>query len=126
MKAVTYQGIKDVQVKEVEDPKIEKQDDIIVRLTSTAICGSDLHLVHGMIPNLPKNYVIGHEPIGIVEEVGRDVVKLKKVIASSFRLMCPVGNASTAKITWKVSVIIRIQRVKLEAFLAIPRHLGIM
>jgi len=78
MKAVTYQGVKDVRVKEVDDPRIEKQDDIIVRITSTAICGSDLHLVHGMIPNLPKNYVIGHEPIGIVEEVGRDVVKLKK------------------------------------------------
>lgn len=51
MKAVTYQGIKDVRVK--EEPKIEKPDDMIVRITSTAICGSDLHLIHGMIPNFP-------------------------------------------------------------------------
>ncbi|MCX7749739.1 MAG: glutathione-dependent formaldehyde dehydrogenase [Clostridia bacterium] len=78
MKAVTYQGIKDVRVKEVENPKIHKPDDIIVRLTSTAICGSDLHLIHGMVPNLPENYIIGHEPMGIVEEAGPAVTKVKK------------------------------------------------
>ncbi|MDF2630525.1 MAG: glutathione-dependent formaldehyde dehydrogenase [Symbiobacteriaceae bacterium] len=78
MKAVTYQGIKNVAVKEVKDPRIEKADDIIVRLTSTAICGSDLHLIHGMIPNMPTDYIIGHEPVGIVEEAGPAVTKLKK------------------------------------------------
>ncbi len=78
MKAVTFQSIKNVAVKEVADPKIEKKDDIIVRITSSAICGSDLHLIHGMIPNLPENYIIGHEPVGIVEEVGPEVQKLKK------------------------------------------------
>lgn len=78
MKAVTYQGIKNVVVKEVPDPKIEKPDDMIIKVTSTAICGSDLHLIHGMIPNLQENYVIGHEPMGIVEEVGPGVTKLKK------------------------------------------------
>lgn len=78
MKAVTFQGIKKVQVKDVPDPKIEKQDDIIVKITSSAICGSDLHLIHDMIPNLPQDYVIGHEPMGIVEEVGPDVTKVKK------------------------------------------------
>jgi S-(hydroxymethyl)glutathione dehydrogenase / alcohol dehydrogenase len=77
MKAVTYQGIKNVEVKKVEDPKIKKADDMIIRVTSTAICGSDLHLLHGMIPNLGKDYVIGHEPMGIVEEVGQDVTKVK-------------------------------------------------
>lgn len=78
MRAVTYQGVKDVAVKEVPDPKIEKPDDMIVKLTSTAICGSDLHLIHGMIPNLHENDIIGHEPMGIVEEVGPEVTKLKK------------------------------------------------
>ncbi|MNO52981.1 Glutathione-independent formaldehyde dehydrogenase [compost metagenome] len=78
MKAVTYQGIKNIAVKEVPDPRIEKPDDMIVKLTSTAICGSDLHLIHGMIPNLHENDVIGHEPMGIVEEVGSGVTKLKK------------------------------------------------
>ncbi|WP_411501573.1 zinc-dependent alcohol dehydrogenase [Brevibacillus centrosporus] len=78
MKAVTYQGVKNIAVKEVPDPKIEKPDDMIVKLTSTAICGSDLHLIHGMIPNLQQDYIIGHEPMGIVEEVGPGVTKLKK------------------------------------------------
>ncbi|BCJ87254.1 zinc-dependent alcohol dehydrogenase [Effusibacillus dendaii] len=78
MKAVTYQGIKDVEVKEVQNPKIEKPDDMIVKITSTAICGSDLHLIHGMIPNFPENFIIGHEPMGIVEEVGPEVTKVKK------------------------------------------------
>ncbi|MDF2714989.1 MAG: adhB3 [Paenibacillus sp.] len=78
MKAVTYQGLKNVVVKEVDDPKIEKPDDMIVRMTTTAICGSDLHLIHGMIPNLHEDFVIGHEPMGIVEEVGPEVTKLKK------------------------------------------------
>jgi S-(hydroxymethyl)glutathione dehydrogenase / alcohol dehydrogenase len=78
MKAVTYQGIKNVKVKEVSDPRIEKNDDIIVKITTTAICGSDLHLIHGMIPNFPEDYIIGHEPMGIVEEVGPEVTHVKK------------------------------------------------
>lgn len=78
MKALVYDGIQEVNVKSVDDPKIEKQDDIIVKVTSTAICGSDLHLVHGMIPNMPKGFVLGHETMGIVEEAGKDVQKVKK------------------------------------------------
>lgn len=78
MKAVTYQGIKDILVKEVEDPRIQKPDDVIIRMVSTAICGSDLHLIHGMIPNTPEGFIIGHEPMGVVEETGPEVTKVKK------------------------------------------------
>jgi S-(hydroxymethyl)glutathione dehydrogenase / alcohol dehydrogenase len=78
MKAVTHQGIKDVQEKEMRDLKIVKKDDMIIRITSTAICGSDLHLVHGMIPNMPPDFIIGHELMGIVEEVKSEVTKVKK------------------------------------------------
>ena len=78
MKAVTYQGIKNVEVREVKDPTIKNSDDIIVKVTSSAICGSDLHLIHGMIPNMPTDFVIGHEPMGIVEETGPGVRNLKK------------------------------------------------
>lgn len=78
MKAIVYEGIRAVEVKQVKDPTIQKSDDIIVKVTSTAICGSDLHLVHGFIPNLPKGFVLGHETMGIVEEVGKDVTKVKK------------------------------------------------
>lgn len=78
MKAIVYNGVKNVDVENVEDPKIEKDDDIIVRVTSTAICGSDLHLIHGMVPNMPHGFRLGHETMGIIEEVGKDVVNLKK------------------------------------------------
>ncbi|MDF2587329.1 MAG: glutathione-dependent formaldehyde dehydrogenase [Anaerocolumna sp.] len=78
MKAIVYEGLKNVKIKDVPDAKIEKADDIVVRVTSTAICGSDLHLVHGMVPNMPKGFVLGHETMGIVEELGSDVKKVKK------------------------------------------------
>lgn len=77
MKAVTYQGKEDIQVKNVDDPKIQRNDDMIVRITASGICGSDLHLYKGGIKP-EKDYVIGHEPMGIVEEVGSDVKRVKK------------------------------------------------
>ena len=77
MRAVTFQGTQDIQVKDVTDPTLQKKDDIIVRITSTAICGSDLHIYLGALP-ADKGYVIGHEPMGIVEEVGSEVTKVKK------------------------------------------------
>src|SRR3954468_23583377 len=77
MKAVRFQGAKEIQVKEVADPVLQKNEDIIVRITSTAICGSDLHIYKGALPT-SKDYVIGHEPMGIVEEVGPEVTKVKK------------------------------------------------
>lgn len=78
MKAITYQGMKDLDVKNVADPILEREDDIILKVTSTAICGSDLHLYHGMIPNMPKDFILGHETMGIVEEVGKGVKGLNK------------------------------------------------
>lgn len=78
MKAITFQGVKNVKVQEVEDSKIIKDDDIVVKVTSTSICGSDLHLIRGRIPKMPKGFIIGHEAMGIVEETGKDVTKVKK------------------------------------------------
>lgn len=78
MKAIVYKGRNHVEVADVADSKIEKSDDVVVRVTSTAICGSDLHLVHGMIPDTPHGFILGHETMGIIEEVGKDVKKLKK------------------------------------------------
>ncbi|MBH1939819.1 glutathione-dependent formaldehyde dehydrogenase [Mobilitalea sibirica] len=78
MKALVYEGIKNVKVAEVPDSKIEKPDDIVIKVTSTAICGSDLHLIHGMVPNMPKGFVLGHETMGVVEEIGPEVNKVKK------------------------------------------------
>ena len=77
MRAVTYQGKKAIAVKKVDYPQIIDPEDIIVKITSTAICGSDLHLYQGNFP-LPIGYIIGHEPMGIVEETGPKVTNVKK------------------------------------------------
>jgi threonine dehydrogenase-like Zn-dependent dehydrogenase len=76
MKAVTWQGRRDVQVEEVPDPKIEQPTDAIIRVTSTAICGSDLHLYEVLGPFIDAGDILGHEPMGIVEEVGAEVTDI--------------------------------------------------
>ncbi|WP_100012323.1 alcohol dehydrogenase catalytic domain-containing protein [Lentibacillus sediminis] len=77
MKAVTFQGKEAMETKNVEDPQLQDQSDMIVRITASGICGSDLHLYKGGI--MPEqDYVVGHEPMGIVEEVGSNVKNRKK------------------------------------------------
>lgn len=73
MRAVTYHGRRDVRVDDVPDPTIEAPTDAIIRITSTGICGSDLHLYEVLGPYLDEGDILGHEPMGIVEEVGKDV-----------------------------------------------------
>jgi S-(hydroxymethyl)glutathione dehydrogenase / alcohol dehydrogenase len=77
MKAAVFHKIGDISVDNVPDPIIEQPDDIIVRVTSTAICGSDLHIYDGFVPQL-KDEVLGHEFMGIVEETGPQVTKVRK------------------------------------------------
>lgn len=77
MKALVYHSPKNVKVENVPDPHIQDSKDIIVKVTSTAICGSDLHIYNGFFPQKSK-FVLGHEFMGIVEEVGREVTHLKK------------------------------------------------
>lgn len=77
MKALVFHKPTDVRVENVPDPRIEAPRDAIVRITSTAICGSDLHIYNGLFPQ-PKPMVLGHEFMGIVEEVGSGVGNLKK------------------------------------------------
>ena len=73
MKALTFHGNEDVRVDEVPDPSIQQPDDAIVRITSTAICGSDLHLYGVLGMFIDEGDILGHEPMGIVEEVGPEV-----------------------------------------------------
>jgi S-(hydroxymethyl)glutathione dehydrogenase/alcohol dehydrogenase len=77
MKALVFHKPKDVSVDTVEDPRIEEPGDAIIKITSTAICGSDLHIYNGFMPQ-PHDLVLGHEFMGIVEETGSSVTKLKK------------------------------------------------
>jgi threonine dehydrogenase-like Zn-dependent dehydrogenase len=76
MKALTWQGRRQVEIREVPDPRIEAPTDAVIRVTSTAICGSDLHLYELLGPFLSPGDVLGHEPMGIVEEVGPQVEDL--------------------------------------------------
>ena len=77
MKATCWMGRNNVQVEEVPDPKILNSRDIIIRITSTAICGSDLHLYDGYIPTVEKGDILGHEFMGEVTETGPEVTNLK-------------------------------------------------
>ena len=77
MKAVVYRGERDVRVEDVEDPTIDAPTDAIIRITTSAICGSDLHMYEGRTGAEP-GIVFGHENMGVVEEVGAGVSDLKK------------------------------------------------
>ena len=78
MRALTYHGTRDVRVDNVPDPAIEEPTDAIIQVTSSGICGSDLHLYEVLGPFIDKGDILGHEPMGIVEEVGADVTHIAK------------------------------------------------
>lgn len=78
MQALTYQGSRDVRVETVPDPALIEADDIILRVTATAICGSDLHIYRGKIPAMEDGDILGHEFMGIVEDAGPAVTNVKR------------------------------------------------
>ncbi len=100
MKANCWFGKKDVRVETVPDPKILNATDAIVKITSTAICGSDLHLYNGLIPTMEKGDVLGHEFMGEVVEVGKDVGKLKvgDRVVVPFPIACGVCGMCTREL----------------------------
>lgn len=73
MKAVVFRGIGDIRLENVVEPKIQKPNDAIVRLTASAICGTDLHMIRGTVPAMIPGTILGHEGVGVVEEVGSAV-----------------------------------------------------
>ena len=90
MKAVCWHGKQDMRVDTVPDPIIKDPRDIIIRVTTSGICGSDLHLYNGYMPSMKPGDIIGHEPMGVVEEVGSAVKKFKKGdrVVVPFTLSC--------------------------------------
>jgi len=90
MKALTFHGKRDVRVEDVPDPAIEEPTDAIVRITSTAICGSDLHLYEVLGMFIEEGDVLGHEPMGIVEEVGSEVghIEVGDRVVIPFNISC--------------------------------------
>ncbi|CAN5231464.1 zinc-dependent alcohol dehydrogenase [soil metagenome] len=107
MKAVTWHGKRDVRVDTVPDPTILEPTDAIVRITTTAICGSDLHLYEVLGPFMQPGDIIGHEPMGIVEEVGREVTRIAPgdrvvvpfQIACGHCYMCDLGLQTQCETT---------------------------
>ncbi|WP_020661185.1 zinc-dependent alcohol dehydrogenase [Amycolatopsis benzoatilytica] len=107
MKAVTWQGKRDVRVDTVPDPRIQEPTDAIVRITSTGICGSDLHLYEVLGPFLDQGDILGHEPMGIVEEVGPEVTSIGPgdrvvvpfTVACGHCFMCARGLQSQCETT---------------------------
>lgn len=92
MRALTWQGKRDVRVETVPDPRIEEPTDAIIRITSTGLCGSDLHLYEVLTPFMTPGDILGHEPMGIVEEVGAAVPDLQAGdrVVVPFQIAC--GN----------------------------------
>ena len=89
MRALTWHGTKDVRVETVDDPEIINPRDAIIKITSTAICGSDLHLYDGVIPGLKPGDVLGHEPMGEVVEVGsKSTLKKGQRVVIPFTISC--------------------------------------
>jgi len=97
MSAVTWAGTKSIKTVELPKPTITDDNDVIVKMTSSAICGSDLHLYHGNVAGMKSGQIVGHEPMGVVESVGSQVRNIKpgdRVVAS-FCLAC--GNCYYCK-----------------------------
>ena len=105
MRAACWMGVRNVEVRDVPEPRILNAHDAIVRISSTAICGSDLHLYNGLVPTMQKGDVLGHEFMGEVVEVGSGVTRLSigdRVvvpfpIACGLCLQCGVGNYSACE-----------------------------
>ncbi|ATB50401.1 zinc-dependent alcohol dehydrogenase [Corallococcus macrosporus] len=76
MKAVVFHGIGDIRLDDVAEPRIEKPTDAIVRLTASAICGTDLHMIRGTMPGMKPGTILGHEGVGVIEALGDDVRNL--------------------------------------------------
>lgn len=95
MKGVVYKGPFTVAVENVERPSIQHPNEVIVKVTSTAICGSDLHMYEGRTAAEP-GIVFGHENMGIIEEMGQGVTSSRRVTVWSCPSMSPVGSAPIA------------------------------
>ena len=102
MKAVVYHDIGDIRLDDVPEPKIEDSNDAVVRMTNSAICGTDLHMVRGTMPGMEPGTILGHEGVGIVEEIGRNVrdfaegdrVVIPSTIACGYCSYCRAGYFS--------------------------------
>ncbi len=99
MKAVVFHGVGDIRVEDVPEPTLEDNTDAIVRITTSAICGTDLHFVRGTVPDMRPGTILGHEAVGVIEDLGSDVrnfsvgdrVVIPSTIACGYCAYCRAG-----------------------------------
>lgn len=99
MKALVFHGIGDIRLDNVHEPKIENKNDAIIRITTSAICGTDLHFIRGTVGPMKKGTILGHEAVGVVEEIGKGIRNLNKgdrvivpsTVACGYCRMCQKG-----------------------------------
>lgn len=107
MKALVFHDIGDIRLDNVSEPKIENKNDAIIRITTSAICGTDLHFVRGTIGPMKKGTILGHEAVGIVEEIGKNVRNLNKgdrvivpsTVACGYCRFCQKGFFSQCEVS---------------------------
>jgi threonine dehydrogenase-like Zn-dependent dehydrogenase len=106
MKALVFHDIGEIKLDDVKEPKIEDKNDAIVRITTSAICGTDLHFVRGTVGPMKKGTILGHEAVGIVEEIGKGIKNLNKgdrvivpsTVACGFCRLCRKGFFSQCEV----------------------------
>jgi threonine dehydrogenase-like Zn-dependent dehydrogenase len=107
MKAVVFHGVGDIRLETVRDPKIKEPTDALIRITASAICGTDLHFIRGTISGLEPGTILGHEAVGVIEEVGKDVRNFKvgdrvvvpSTICCGYCSYCRAGYQSQCDVT---------------------------
>ena len=77
MKAVVFHGVGDIRLETVREPKLKQPSDALIRITASAICGTDLHFIRGTVSGLEPGTILGHEAVGVIEELGKDVRNLR-------------------------------------------------
>src|ERR1700684_1903709 len=96
MKALCWEGKQKISVKNVHDPKILRPDDVIIKITTAAICGSDLHLFDGYVPTMQKGDIMGHEFMGEVVESGRGVSRARLRVGARVVVPFPIACGACA------------------------------
>jgi threonine dehydrogenase-like Zn-dependent dehydrogenase len=105
VRAVVFHGVGDIRLDDVEEPKIQEPTDVIIRLTSSAICGTDLHMVRGTLAGMQPGTILGHEGVGVIEELGSNARNLNvgdralSARPSAAATACTAERASTPSAT---------------------------
>jgi threonine dehydrogenase-like Zn-dependent dehydrogenase len=121
MKAVVYHGVGDIRLDDVPEPKLEAPTDAIVRLTASAICGTDLHFVRGTMPGTTEGRILGHEGVGVVDEIGGHFP-----IGNAFikNLTLTMGNCNHRKYIPRLVELVRTGAVDPTALIAKQEPIG--